>query len=45
MRNFALYTQTYNLPPLTSACEIYMLFYALWGSKPTHALADEQLTV
>jgi MFS transporter, FHS family, L-fucose permease len=30
---------------LTAACEIYVLFYALWGSKPTHALADEQLTV
>jgi FHS family L-fucose permease-like MFS transporter len=30
---------------LTSACEIYVLFYAVWGSKPTHALADERLTV
>ncbi len=30
---------------LTAACEIYVLFYALWGSKPTHALADERLTV
>jgi FHS family L-fucose permease-like MFS transporter len=30
---------------LTSACEIYVLFYALWGSKPTHALPIEQLTV
>jgi FHS family L-fucose permease-like MFS transporter len=25
---------------LTAVCEIYILFYALWGSKPTHALAD-----
>lgn len=23
---------------LTAACELYTLFYALWGSKPTHAL-------
>jgi FHS family L-fucose permease-like MFS transporter len=30
---------------VTVICEIYVLFYALWGSKPTHALADEQLTV
>jgi FHS family L-fucose permease-like MFS transporter len=30
---------------LTAACELYVLFYALWGSKPTHALADEQLTL
>jgi FHS family L-fucose permease-like MFS transporter len=30
---------------LTSACEIYVLFYALWGSNPTHALADERLTL
>src|ERR1700735_1438576 len=30
---------------LTSACEIYVLFYAVWGSNPTHALADERLTV
>lgn len=27
---------------LTAACELYVLFYALWGSRPTHALADEQ---
>ena len=25
---------------LTAACELYVLFYALWGSKPTQALAD-----
>jgi len=25
---------------LTAACELYVLFYALWGAKPTHALAD-----
>jgi FHS family L-fucose permease-like MFS transporter len=30
---------------LTSICELYVLFYALWGSKPTHALADERLVV
>jgi FHS family L-fucose permease-like MFS transporter len=30
---------------LTAACEIYVLFYAFWGSKPTHALGDERLTV
>jgi len=29
---------------LTAACELYVLFYALWGSKPTHALPPEQLT-
>jgi FHS family L-fucose permease-like MFS transporter len=22
---------------LTAACELYVLFYALWGSRPTHA--------
>lgn len=25
---------------LTAACELYVLFYALWGSKPTHALPE-----
>jgi MFS transporter, FHS family, L-fucose permease len=25
---------------LTAACELYTLFYALWGSRPTHAAAD-----
>ena len=25
---------------LTAACELYVLFYALWGAKPTNALAD-----
>ena len=25
---------------LTAACELYILFYALWGSKPTHAEPD-----
>jgi FHS family L-fucose permease-like MFS transporter len=29
---------------LTAMCELYVLFYALWGSKPTHALPPEQLT-
>jgi FHS family L-fucose permease-like MFS transporter len=27
---------------LTVACEIYVLWYALWGSKPTNALPPEQ---
>ncbi len=26
---------------LTVVCELYILFYALWGSKPTNALASE----
>ena len=26
---------------LTAACEVYTLFYALWGSKPTNALAEQ----
>jgi FHS family L-fucose permease-like MFS transporter len=33
----------YGLQPsflLTAACELYVLFYALWGAKPTHALED-----
>ena len=25
---------------LTAACELYILFYALWGSRPTHAEPD-----
>lgn len=25
---------------LTAACELYILFYALWGAKTTHALPD-----
>jgi FHS family L-fucose permease-like MFS transporter len=28
---------------LTAACELYILFYALWGSKVTHALPDQQV--
>ena len=28
---------------LTAACELYILLYALWGSKPTHALPDQHL--
>jgi MFS transporter, FHS family, L-fucose permease len=27
---------------LTAVCELYILFYALWGSKPTHALPDPE---
>ena len=27
---------------LTAACEIYVLFYALWGAKPTNALAPPE---
>ncbi len=26
---------------LTAVCELYILFYALWGSKPTNAFPDE----
>jgi len=29
---------------LTAACELYVLFYALWGCRPTEALPPEQLT-
>jgi FHS family L-fucose permease-like MFS transporter len=25
---------------LTAACELYVLFYALWGAKPTNAIED-----
>jgi FHS family L-fucose permease-like MFS transporter len=28
---------------LTAACELYVVFYALWGSKPTNQLAPEKL--
>lgn len=28
---------------LTALCELYILFYALWGSRPTHALPDQQV--
>lgn len=28
---------------LTAACELYVLFYALWGCRPTAALPDEVL--
>ena len=26
---------------LTAACELYVLFYALWGAKPTHSLPHQ----
>ncbi len=26
---------------LTAACELYILFYALWGARPTNAFPDE----
>jgi MFS transporter, FHS family, L-fucose permease len=29
---------------ITALCELYVLFYALWGAKPTHALPPERLT-
>jgi FHS family L-fucose permease-like MFS transporter len=29
---------------MTALCSLYVLFYALWGSKPTNALEDEKLT-
>lgn len=28
---------------LTAVCELYILFYALWGSRPTHALPDQHV--
>ena len=28
---------------LMALCELYILFYALWGSRPTHALPDQQI--
>jgi MFS transporter, FHS family, L-fucose permease len=28
---------------LTAACELYILFYALWGARPTHALPDQHV--
>lgn len=30
---------------LTALCELYVLFYALWGARPTEALAPKQLSV
>ena len=27
---------------LTAVCELYILFYALWGSKPTNAFPDQR---
>lgn len=30
---------------LTAACELFVLYYALWGSRPTEALPNEKLTV
>ncbi|WP_293880998.1 sugar MFS transporter [Sphingomonas sp.] len=29
---------------LTTACELYVLFYALWGSRPTEMLPDQIIT-
>ena len=28
---------------LTAACELYVLFYALWGAKPTNALPEPEV--
>ena len=28
---------------LTAACELYVLFYAVWGSRPTHPLPDQRI--
>ncbi|MEO5598424.1 MAG: sugar MFS transporter [Novosphingobium sp.] len=28
---------------LTAACEVYIIFYAVWGSKPTNALPPEKV--
>lgn len=30
---------------LTAACELFVLFYALWGSRSTNVLAPERVTV
>ena len=30
---------------LPSGCYVYVLFYALWGSRPTEAIMDEHLLV
>jgi len=30
---------------ITALCELYVFFYALWGSRPTNAIAPEQLSV
>jgi FHS family L-fucose permease-like MFS transporter len=30
---------------LTVVCEVYILFYALWGSRPTHALPEPVVEV
>jgi len=29
---------------ICAICELYVLFYALWGSRVTNALADEPVT-
>jgi FHS family L-fucose permease-like MFS transporter len=28
---------------LTALCELYVLFYAVWGCKPTHAGREQSL--
>ncbi len=28
---------------LTVACELYVLFYAVWGARPTHALPERRV--
>jgi FHS family L-fucose permease-like MFS transporter len=30
---------------LTVACELYVLFYAVWGARPTHALPERRVQV
>jgi FHS family L-fucose permease-like MFS transporter len=30
---------------ITALCELYVLGYALWGSRPTTSLPPEQLSV
>ena len=40
----ALWKETLISFLLTAACELYVLFYALWGSKTTNALPDQQVT-
>jgi hypothetical protein len=29
---------------LTAACELYLLFYAVWGCKPTNAEREQSLS-
>lgn len=40
-----LFADAYGLQTsfiICALCELYVLFYALWGAKPTHALPDQR---